>query len=259
MKPAWFCPHPTGFCVLLPSPANVSISSYNLQHFLSFWPSPGTPHGAHFMVQILSSRRTRWTSVSDCVDLKPGQTCNLTSDFMDPLDHYRARVRAISTNQTSKWTVSRQFQPLSDTVLGPPDLSLSGCGSCLVLRVRLPTDKLLWHNTQVTSMYWEVLIHVHRTRDGAELKLKLPYKQESVIPYLEPGVEYCVSVSITTTFNPTSIFSERRCSFTSPPPSEISQFLLLGLCGVFGLVVFLLLGRLIRIHVRRFKPATCTA
>ncbi|XP_037831871.1 interferon alpha/beta receptor 2 isoform X2 [Kryptolebias marmoratus] len=197
-----------GLCVPLPAPSNVSISSYNMMHSLRVWPGPRTPPEARFVVQTLSSR---------------------------------ARVRAVASNQTSKWTISRQFQPLSDTVLGPPDVSVSGCGNCLILQVRNPTEDLLEHSSQLKDVLWDLVLSVRRTRDGAEFRLTLPYKPESTVSYLQPGVEYCVTASFSSSFSQKSVSSERRCSFTSPPPDEHSYLVLLGLFVLFSITAFLLL------------------
>ncbi|MED6270252.1 hypothetical protein CHARACLAT_008323 [Characodon lateralis] len=102
-------------CVSLPAPSNVSISSYNMEHILRFSPGPGTPSNAYFTVQISNSRKQRWKTVPWCAALMAGQTCNLTNKLNDVFDHYIAQARAFRTNQTSKWTKSREFQPLTDS------------------------------------------------------------------------------------------------------------------------------------------------
>uniref|UniRef100_A0A3Q2TTZ4 Interferon alpha/beta receptor 2 n=1 Tax=Fundulus heteroclitus TaxID=8078 RepID=A0A3Q2TTZ4_FUNHE len=205
-------------CVCLPAPSNVSISSYNMEHILRFSPGPGTPPDALFTVQISNSRRQRWKTVAGCQELTAGQTCNLTEKLKDVWDLYTAQVRASRTNQTSQWTRSREFQPLTDTVLGPPDFSVSGCGNCLILQIRDSSWSRFDHNVQLKNLYWEVEFNVKRTRDGAEFRLKLPYEQKSVISHLQPGVEYCVSASFTSILNHNAVSSERHCAFTSPPP-----------------------------------------
>ncbi|KAK5616723.1 hypothetical protein CRENBAI_024198 [Crenichthys baileyi] len=256
-------------CVSLPAPSNVSISSYNMEHILRFSPGPGTPSDAYFTVQICSSRKHQWKTVPWCEALMAGQTCNLTNKLNDVFDHYMAQARAFRTNQTSKWTKSREFQPLTDTVLGPPEFSVSGCGNCLILQIRDASEGPFEHNSQMKDLFWELDLNVKRTRDGAEFKLKLPYKHESVISYLQPGVEYCVSVSFRSIINHNSVASEQRCAFTSPPPPQHTLFLVLGLFGAFTLVVFLVVGRvifrskvsleLLRRHLSRLKSIMCPA
>lgn len=256
-------------CVSLPAPSNVSISSYNMEHILSFSPGPRTPSDARFMVQISSSRKQRWKTVAGCAELMAGQTCNLTNTLKDAFDFYTGQVRAFRTNQTSKWTRSKQFHPLSDTMLGPPEFSVSGCGNCLILQIRDTPGSLFDHNVMLKDLYWELKLNVRRTRDGAEFSLELPYKQENVISYLQPGVEYCVSVTLTSIINPNSITSEPRCTFTSPPAPQHTLFLVLGLFGGLTLVAVLIVGRvlfrskvsleLLRRHLRRLKSSICPA
>ncbi|XP_070831844.1 interferon alpha/beta receptor 2-like isoform X2 [Chaetodon trifascialis] len=240
-------------CVPLPVPSNVSISSFNMEHTLSFLPGPETPSSTRFKVEVLRFRKKSWREVADCSKLTAGQTCNLTRAIRDPFDYYQARVRAFAANRTSNWTVSEQFQPLSDTVLGPPDVSVSGCGNCLLLHLRVPPIRGL---QQLQDFHGELVFHVRRTRDGAQFGLNLQYEEEIVITYLEPGVEYCVTVAVKTLFNSHSVTSKPHCAFTSPPPSS-SLYVVYGLLGAFSALGFLLLGLVvycIQLGVKRRRP-----
>ncbi|XP_054470941.1 interferon alpha/beta receptor 2-like isoform X2 [Anoplopoma fimbria] len=226
-------------CVSIPAPCNVSISSFNMEHILSFLPGLETPSDTHFTVQILRLRRNTWRPVAVCLELKAGQTCDLTRAFKDPFDHYIARIQAFTSTQTSNWTVSGQFQPLSDTVLGPPDVSVSGCGNCLLLQIRVPTTKGL---QQLKDFYRRVVVYVRRSRDGVQFSLNLPYKEDNMITYLQPGVEYCVTVSVTSFFNSNRVSSNPHCAFTSPPRSKSSVIVVVSLLGAFCALGFLLTG-----------------
>ncbi|XP_027146557.1 interferon alpha/beta receptor 2 isoform X2 [Larimichthys crocea] len=224
-------------CVSLPAPSNVSISSFNMEHTLSFLPGPETPTSTNFTVEILRLRRNRsWKPVAGCSELTAGQTCNLTQAFKDPFDHYQARVQAFTPNRTSNWTMSGWFQPLTDTMLGPPDVSVSGCGNCLILKVRVPPTRGL-------QLHEELVFHVQRTRDGAQFKLNLHYQEEITISYLQPGVEYCVTVTVKARLNSNAVPSKSHCAFTSPPqPSSSSLHVVFGLLGAFCALGFLLIG-----------------
>uniref|UniRef100_A0A3Q2FR53 Interferon alpha/beta receptor 2-like n=1 Tax=Cyprinodon variegatus TaxID=28743 RepID=A0A3Q2FR53_CYPVA len=177
-------------CISLPEPSNVSISSFNMEHILSFSPGPRTPTDAHFQVQFYSFRTRRWKAVVGCEQLMAGQTCNLTDGLGDVFDQYMARVRAVRTNQTSNWTRSREFQPLADT---QPHVSSA------LLRLQLTFPGFF-------SIF--------------QFKMEVPYKQKTVISYLQPGVEYCVFASFRSFVNRSSISSELHCAFTSPPPPK---------------------------------------
>ena len=59
------------------------------------------------------------------------------------------------------------FLPIA--VLGPPDVSVSGCGNCLILQLKPPATNGLQYNLQLENLYRGVILHVRRTRDGAQV------------------------------------------------------------------------------------------
>ncbi|XP_056244587.1 interferon alpha/beta receptor 2-like isoform X1 [Seriola aureovittata] len=186
-----------------------------------------------------------WRPVVGCLELKAAQMCNLTTAFKDPYTQYRARVQAFTATQASNWTVSGWFQPLSDTVLGPPGVSVSGCGNCLILQLRLPVTRGGQQNLQLENLYRTVELHVQRTRDETQFRLSLPYKEETVITYLQPGVEYCVTITVTTYFSSNSVSSRPYCAFTSPPPPTTSAYLVFGLLGASCMLVLFFIGLMV--------------
>lgn len=58
-----------------------------------------------------------------------------------------------------------------------------------------------------------------------QFTLNLRYQDNMVITYLQPGVEYCVTVSVKALFGTNSVPSEPRCAFTSLPPLPASRTL----------------------------------
>ncbi|KAF0026095.1 hypothetical protein F2P81_020832 [Scophthalmus maximus] len=218
------------------TPSNVSISSFNMEHTVNFLPGPRTPSDTHFTVQIVQQRKSSWKPVVGCLELTPGQMCNLTRVFKNPYTQYKARVQAFTPSLTSNWTVTGWFLPLSSTVLGPPNVSVSGCGNCLILLLKAPATKSL----QLENLYRGVILNVQRTRDGAQFRLNLPYSEEKVIMYLQPGTEYCVTVSVTAFFNNNSVSSKPYCAFTSHPPPRSSLYVVFGLLGAFCMLGFLI-------------------
>lgn len=54
-------------------------------------------------------------------------------------------------------------------VLGPPDVTMSGCGNCLLLQLKVPTAR---GHQQLKDLYRELVLKVRRTRDGAQVKKK---------------------------------------------------------------------------------------
>ncbi|XP_022609674.1 interferon alpha/beta receptor 2-like isoform X3 [Seriola dumerili] len=226
--PSTWSIHSASSQVLGPPPTPTSVSK-------------SSARGIHSTGTIKSS----WRPVVGCLELKAAQMCNLTTAFKDPYTQYRARVQAFTATQTSNWTVSGWFQPLSDTVLGPPGVSVSGCGNCLILQLRLPVTRGGQQNLQLENLYRTVELHVQRTRDETQFRLSLPYKEETVITYLQPGVEYCVTITVTTHFTSNSVSSRPYCAFTSPPPPTTSAYLVFGLLGASCVLGLFFIGLMV--------------
>ncbi|KAJ8004587.1 hypothetical protein DPEC_G00137820 [Dallia pectoralis] len=152
--------------------------------------------------------------------------------------HHRARVQAFTQNQRSNWTLSMFFNPLTDTMLGPPLVSVSGCGNCLRLNITPPTSRGM-KDSQILLLYRGFTCLVRRTRDGSQFSFTAT--GDTVIGYLEPRVEYCVTVTASSVVNTHSIQSQPHCAFTSPAGVNTMTVLLSGLC-VLSLLVALSCG-----------------
>ncbi|CAL8326827.1 unnamed protein product [Lota lota] len=220
-----------------PAPTNVSITSVNMEHTLQFLPGSETPTHTQFRVQVKKVRRkSLWKPAAWCSSMGTDQTCNLTALMNNQWDFYQARVQAYSpTGSTSDWATSGVFQPMTNSVVGPPDVFVSGCGNCLVLQVRPPTR---WQQLERNR---HLLLFVRRTRDDAQFNMSVDYKEKTVIGYLEPGVEYCVTVSVVASLNQKSA-SAKYCAFTSPPRDNSSVLLILSLLAVFSMLGLVLIG-----------------
>ncbi|XP_056431608.1 interferon alpha/beta receptor 2-like [Gadus chalcogrammus] len=241
-----------GVGISLPAPTNVSITSVNLEHTLHFLPGSETPGHTHFRIQVMKVRKSVWKPAARCSSLEPGQTCELSGLMKDPWARYQARAQAYSpAGSTSDWATSGLFQPMTHSAVGPPDVSVAGCGNCLVLQVRPLTSR--W---QQLERYRHMLLSVRRTRDGVQFHMSVDYEEKTVIGYLEPGVEYCVMVSMVAFIKQKSA-PVKYCAFTSPPRNNSSVLLvLLGASGLLAaaLVGFLVLRR--RLQAGPHAPGT---
>ncbi|XP_067117516.1 cytokine receptor family member b2 [Osmerus mordax] len=225
---------------MLPAPLKVSILSFNLEHNLTWLPGIDVPAHAQFRVHSLHLRRNSWKPVKGCEMLRSSQTCNLTKAFRDPLRYYQARVQAFTPTQNSNWTLSSLFHPLTETVVGPPGVAVSGCGNCLLLKLTPPADR----GPQLSFFYRDFTCQVQRTRDGSQFSLGVVSTKETVIDYLEPGVEYCLTAVASPVLNPHVVPSEPHCVFTSPPASSnVPMFL--GVLSVFCLLGALFIGAVV--------------
>ncbi|XP_034160633.2 interferon alpha/beta receptor 2 isoform X2 [Pangasianodon hypophthalmus] len=212
---AFGCFHCKVHCSL-PSPQNVTIVSFNLEHKLTWTPGPGTAAFTHFRVQSYNQKRKLWISVKSCSDVQIGESCDLTKSFKEMFGVYQARVQAFNQVQESNWTTSKFFTPLLDTTLGPPLVSLTGCGNCLLLKLSPPASVEQNHDP-LTNFFQEYTVTVSRTRDKAQFGMKAS-NGENLINYLEPGVEYCITATAVTSFKNLALPSEPHCTYTSPQP-----------------------------------------
>ncbi|XP_030642469.1 interferon alpha/beta receptor 2-like [Chanos chanos] len=188
-----------------------------MEHELTWEPGPGTPASARFRVQIYHFRKKAWVPVQACVNLTMGEWCNLTNSVKDIYLDFATRVQAFSPTQESPWSFSTVFNPLMDTVWGPPELSLSSCGNCLVLGLTPPSSIGL-HPYLNRLFFHDFDVQVTRTRDNTQFSLRVS-SREYVIDYLEPGVEYCVTATALIYYKH-SVPSDPLCAYTSAQPSS---------------------------------------
>ncbi|KAK1797675.1 hypothetical protein P4O66_008043 [Electrophorus voltai] len=159
----------------LPAPQNVTVISFNLEHKLTWRLGPGSPPFVHFRVQVYRNKRKLWVPVSNCSDLQMGEPCDLTTSFKNVYGYHLAQVQSFTTDHESNWTSSKFFHPLLETTVGPPVVSLTGCGNCLLLQLSPPTSRGLHHGL-VEYFFREYTVNVSRTRDKAQVSLKCLYR-----------------------------------------------------------------------------------
>nr|UTK56314.1 CRFB3a [Acipenser sinensis] len=207
---------------VLPDPVNVIIDSNNFDHILRWDPGAGTPMGMNYSVEWCCGEENKWSQVR-CLNEKDGRECNLTETFNDTLGDYVARVKAITETQQSGWTETKWFQPVSQTILGPPEVSVSGCGDCLLLQFR-PLESLL-------EIYHVFDYSIVMKRAGEKTSSKMiTTLNEYKINNLERATNYCVSVKMSVNTNGNSKVSQWHCAFTSPEGKSKVPFLLVAVC-----------------------------
>ncbi|KAK6487034.1 hypothetical protein HHUSO_G10760 [Huso huso] len=208
---------------VLPDPVNVIIDSNNFDHILRWDPGAGTPMGMNYSVEWCCRYENKWSKVR-CLNEKDGRECNLTKTFQDIHGDYKARVKAITETQQSGWTESKWFQPVSQTILGPPEASVSGCGDCLLLQFR-PLESLL-------DIYYgfDYSIVMKRAGEKKNSSKMITTLNEYKINNLERATNYCVSVAMSANTNGNSKVSQWHCAFTSPEGKSKVPFLLVAVC-----------------------------
>ncbi|XP_069035230.1 uncharacterized protein [Lepisosteus oculatus] len=166
---------------------------------------------------------------------------NLTSHLRDLNDFYKFGVQAFSSRQTSNWTVSNVFQPLSQTILGPPDVSLTGCGDCLLLEINIPRE-VIFKTSSLEDIYVEINFTVKLKKHGKSQESEIEFTNNADSTYkisqLEPAAQYCLKVKMKTTLNQNTLYSGWHCEFTGSKEPSKGPYVLgtlpiaLVLCGV---------------------------
>ncbi|XP_041115340.1 uncharacterized protein LOC121320780 isoform X2 [Polyodon spathula] len=182
--------------------------------------------------------------MTSCLNVTITRECDLTVVFDDVYEHYAAQVQAFNETHHSNWTsMSSTFQPFSDTILGPPEVSVSGCGDCLSLQIKPPRGK---GKKPLLALYYQFdySIEVQDMKDGhkfSEILEKCKGTVNHSIKLLESGREYCVKVRMYHTgMNMNSEPSLPHCAFTSPEPVSKVPGVLVSLfifCLLMALVV----------------------
>ncbi|XP_035384658.1 interleukin-20 receptor subunit alpha isoform X2 [Electrophorus electricus] len=76
-------------------------------------------------VEVGSSVQVVWNAVEQCTDITQME-CDLTEQTHDMEEAYYGRVRVSGPNGSSDWTeTDGRFRPMSETVLGPPQMEVT--------------------------------------------------------------------------------------------------------------------------------------
>lgn len=227
------------------APRNVQLTSYNMDLRLR-WSPPLNVTG-----EVLYSTQL-WTSSQ----VEPREACvNTTalhcvlSDPSLPLHiiefgQYKASVRAQCGKELSEWVTSKAISMDRDTVIGPPEVSLTANGADVEVIMKNPMFRVstlpkVYSQHQYNISYWpqgrqDMAAHV------------LVQQNQAVLSDLEPHSDYCVQARVLVeparNQNPTEA-SEPVCVTTSNKPpapwrAAVLTFFALLLAVALGVVVF---------------------
>ncbi|KAI1899092.1 hypothetical protein AGOR_G00057930 [Albula goreensis] len=145
----------------LPAPVSVKMESHNFEHILRWKPGPGTPpHTTYKIKYSCPGVRPQYKSGWEKTTLT---MLNLTTNLTSVRMQYTLQVRALSGGQQSPWSLPHTFKPISHTVLGPPEVSVSGCGDCLRLNISFPRGRA---PQSILEIYKEFEFSIFWNRDG---------------------------------------------------------------------------------------------
>ncbi|KAM3933247.1 interleukin-22 receptor subunit alpha-1 [Leptodactylus fuscus] len=105
---------------------NVTFSATNFEYMLH-WNKDDLPQNVSFNVQYKRYGQPEWLLIHDCQNITRVY-CNLTNVITDDEEYfmenqYFGRVKALSSNCTSDWFISKRLNPRDDTYLVLPKLN----------------------------------------------------------------------------------------------------------------------------------------
>ncbi|KAF5903288.1 interleukin-20 receptor subunit alpha-like isoform X1 [Clarias magur] len=242
------CPFPGS--VSVPKP-DAKVVSNNFIHILQWSPGKGTQPGTVYNVKV----------GSDQLRSLGGTSLDITKYMKDIYKQYDIKLWATFGNSSSP-EKNINFTPYIDTTIGPPMLSLSGCGECLNISIDLPNrQRALYMFYQAISFsisWWkdrDEQENCRRPNADQPNQVSVPYFY--VLQHLLPGERYCVEVTPKQT-SLRNVRSSCSCEYTSRVEPRGVVFLvgcvlssvLVGLCFLGFMFTLVYTGFLCKSNVR---------
>uniref|UniRef100_A0A8C5M4H1 Interleukin 20 receptor subunit beta n=1 Tax=Leptobrachium leishanense TaxID=445787 RepID=A0A8C5M4H1_9ANUR len=170
--------------VTLPSPENITMTSVNLRHILSWNPLPADWKNVTYTVGVQGEyERTflndMWNDAEHCQSIS-AVLCNLTGDISTNVP-YNLRVRAEYGNHKSDWALLGSFFRRNTSIFIPPNITLHNIGYQLIMDI-----EDLGPSFHYYAFYWMKGQEKNRTT--------MKIKKQTMSVYLtevKPNNEYC--------------------------------------------------------------------
>ncbi|KAF6734260.1 Interleukin-10 receptor subunit beta [Oryzias melastigma] len=236
-----FAAHCTVVSGVLSSPANVQLTSTNMNLVLRWDPPPAGAPGDLLYTTELKSTVSQFNP--GCVNTSALE-CDLTSLVISIYGRYTGRVKARRGAQSSEWVLSEEFVLDKQTSIGPPNVSLHSNRANLEVSIKDPvfvksTLREIFTSATYNITYW-------KKEQKKELKHINGLQQNRVVLHsLDPWTEYCVQVQvIASAAQKPSMPSRVVCASTTgekEPPwvgAVVGFFVLAGVVALVVLVVY---------------------
>ncbi|NXG71739.1 I20RA protein, partial [Baryphthengus martii] len=202
----------------LPSPRNVHFESVNMKNVLHWSAPEGTGDGVLYKVKYSVYGVGKWIRKPECRNINR-TWCDLSNETSDYEEQYYASVKAFLNGMCSDWMETARFNPLTDTKIDPPMVSLSSTEKSISIILTAPEK---WKRTPEGESVSLVQVYPGLQYNVSVLNKKTKKRwwfsisnNTLVVPWLEPGTAYCVSAQIhVTTPLLHSGFSKEHCIAT---------------------------------------------
>ncbi|XP_075797375.1 uncharacterized protein LOC102453029 isoform X2 [Pelodiscus sinensis] len=224
---------------MLSPPQNVMLTSENFHTLLAWEPGASSGNGTRYEVES-RQRSSDWTKVDPCWRDGPGAapTCRLY--FEDMHNMYWARVRATDGARVSDWAVSNELLPYRDTILGPPNLTLTLANENLTVNLSMPLTPYRRRNGTYKSVQKVLPNWMYRLSLSEE---GVPINSVSLEPVgkitshtfesLKASTSYCVTARVSREASKAAA----RCIETPDRPADSLWGLVMALATVLVLLL----------------------
>ncbi|NWX46914.1 I20RA protein, partial [Steatornis caripensis] len=202
----------------LPNPRNVRFESINMKNVLRWSAPEGTGEGVLYKVKYSVYGVGKWIRKPECRNINR-TWCDLSSETSDYEEQYYASVKAFLNGMCSDWMETTRFNPLTDTKIDPPMVSVSSTDKSISIILTAPEK---WkrssegESTSLLQVYPGLQYNVSVLNKKTKKRWWFSISNNTlVVPWLEPETAYCVSAQIyVTTPLLHSGFSKEYCIAT---------------------------------------------
>ncbi|KFP70648.1 Interleukin-20 receptor subunit alpha, partial [Acanthisitta chloris] len=202
----------------LPNPRNVHFESTNMKNVLHWSPPEGTGDGVVYKVKYSVYGVGKWIRKPECRNINR-TWCDLSSETSDYEEQYYASVKAFLNGMCSDWMETTRFNPLTDTKIDPPMVSVSSTDKSISIILtapekwkRSPEEESISLLQVYPGLQYNVSVLNKKTKKRWFFSIS---NNTLIVPWLEPGTAYCVSAQIhVTTPLLDSGFSKEHCIAT---------------------------------------------
>ncbi|NXP64662.1 I20RA protein, partial [Chloropsis cyanopogon] len=227
----------------LPNPRNVRFESINMKNVLHWSAPEGTGDGVLYKVKYAVYGVGKWIRKPECRNINR-TWCDLSSETSDYKEQYYASVKAFLNGACSDWMETTRFNPLTDTKIDPPMVSVSSTDRSISIILtapekwkRSPEEESISLLQVYPGLQYNVSVLNKKTKKRWFFSIS---NNTLVVPWLEPGTAYCVSAQIhVTTPVLDSGFSKEHCITTLKDKTEDETIII-----TFGYIVLTTLALL---------------
>nr|XP_057938309.1 cytokine receptor family member b1 [Doryrhamphus excisus]XP_057938310.1 cytokine receptor family member b1 [Doryrhamphus excisus] len=197
-------------CVLgsLPAPCNLAVHSVNFLHILHWDPAPGSPPGTQYKV---------FTRLTGSKEREPENNTTTATYLQLNLDNYKyyLTVQAFYNGTWSAMSEEVVFNPVEQTIIGPPTVTLAGYSNSIQVNISLPdADKSSQIPNDDILAFYKAKFRVSWKTSKGIVELKTQEKSVT-LGNLETAKEYCVQVHTEIAMNRNTQPSAWVCTHTS--------------------------------------------